>query len=94
VTAPARRLPVRSMVKEGLSERRALAAARMGASAFRCDSKPDHNLELREQIAALAHRHRRCGVGTFHLKLRQKVLVVKYKHVERLYREAGLQSAS
>lgn len=54
--------PVRSMVKEGLSERRALAAARMGASAFRCDSKPDHNVELREEIAALAHRHRRCAV--------------------------------
>jgi len=91
VTAPARRLLVRSMVEKGLSERRALKVVRMSASALRYEPRADHNVELREQIAALAHRHRRYGVGMIHLKLRQKGLVVNYKRVERLYQEAGLQ---
>lgn len=75
VTAPARRLLVRSMVEKGLSERRALTVVRMSASALRYEPRPDNNVELREQIAALAHRHRRYGVGMIHLKLRQKGLV-------------------
>nr|WP_312774583.1 IS3 family transposase [Atlantibacter hermannii] len=91
VTAPARRLLVRSMVEKGLSERRALTVVRMSASALRYEPRADRNVELREQIAALAHRHRRYGVGMIHLKLRQEGLVVNYKRVERLYQEAGLQ---
>ncbi|NJC36038.1 transposase InsO family protein [Xanthomonas arboricola] len=79
------------MVEKGLSERRALVVARMCASALRYEPRPDHNVELREQIAVLAHRHRRYGVGMIHLKLRQKGLVVNYKRVERLCQEAGLQ---
>ncbi len=82
---------VRSMVEKGLSERRALAVARMSASALRYVPRPDNNAELREQIAALAQRHKRYGVGMIHLKLRQQGLVVNYKRVERLYKEAGLQ---
>jgi len=39
----------------------------------------------------MAHRYQRYGVGLIHLKLRQKGLVVNYKRVERLYRDAGLQ---
>ena len=35
VTAPARRVPVRSMVERGLSERRALAVVGMSPSALR-----------------------------------------------------------
>lgn len=91
MTAPARRLLVRCMVEKGLSERRALTVVRMSASALRYEPRPDLNVELREQIAALAHRQRRYGVGMIHLKLRQKGLVVNYKRVERLYQEAGLQ---
>lgn len=52
---------------------------------------PTGNVELREQTAALAHRHRRYGVGIIDSKLRQKGLVMNYKQVERLYQEAGLQ---
>ena len=40
---------------------------------------------------ALAHRHKRYGVGMIHLKLRQAGLLVNYKRVERLYQEAKLQ---
>lgn len=91
MTAPARRELVRHLVAKGLSERRSLAVVRMSASALRYVPRPDNNAELREQIAALAHRHKRYGVGMIHLKLRQKGLVVNYKRVERLYQEAGLQ---
>lgn len=79
------------MVNRGLSERRALAVAQMSASAFRYVPRPDGNGELRERIQALAHRHRRYGVGMIHLKLRQAGMRVNYKRVERLYQEARLQ---
>lgn len=88
MSAPARRLLVRGMVEKGLSELRALVVARMSASALRYDPRPEHNVELRERIAALAHRHRRYGVGLIHLKVRQNGLVVNYK---RAYQRAGLQ---
>ena len=79
------------MVDKGLSERHALAIVRMSASAFRYVPRPDRNVELRARIVALAHRHRRYGVGMIHLKLRQMGLYVNYKRVERLYQEAQLQ---
>lgn len=59
------------MTERGLSERRSLALAKMSASAFRYAPRPDRNVELREQIQALANRHKRYGVGMIHLKLRQ-----------------------
>lgn len=73
------------MLERGLSERRSLAVARMSASALRYEPRPDRNVELREQIQALAHRHKRYGVGMIHLKLRQGGWPVNYKRVERLY---------
>lgn len=91
VSAPARREQVRYMVDKGLSERRALCVVRMSASALRYAPRPDRNVELRERILALAHRHRRYGVGMIHLKLRQEGRLVNYKRVERLYREARRQ---
>jgi putative transposase len=91
VTAPARRELVRHMVHRGLSERHALAVASMSASSLRYTPRPDSNVELREQIIALAQRHRRYGVGMIHLKLRQAGMLVNYKRVERLYQEAKLQ---
>ena len=91
VTAPARRALVRYLTDKGLSERRALRAARMSASAYRYQPRPDRNVALRERIVGLAHRHKRYGVGMIFLKLRQAGLVVNYKRVERLYQEARLQ---
>jgi putative transposase len=79
------------MIVRGLSERRALRAIRMSPSAFRYAPRPDRNVELREEIVALAHRHKRYGVGMIHLKLRQAGRLVNYKRVERLYRDARLQ---
>lgn len=79
------------MIDRGLSERRALRAIQMSASAFRYAPRPDRNVDLREEIVALAHRHKRYGVGMIHLKLRQAGWRVNYKRVERLYRHARLQ---
>ena len=79
------------MMERGLSERRALAAIRMSASALRYVPRPDRNVELRARILALAQRHKRYGVGMIHLKLRPEQWPVNYKRVERLYQEAKLQ---
>ncbi len=75
----------------GLSERHALRIVGMSASAYRYQPAPDRNLALREQIVALAHRHRRYGAGMIYLKLRQAGQRVNHKRVDRLYAEAGLQ---
>jgi putative transposase len=91
VSAPARRELVRHMVSNELSERRALAIVGMSASAYRYETRPDRNVELRQRIEALAHRHKRYGVGMIYLKLRQAGQRVNYKRVERLYQEARLQ---
>lgn len=91
VKAPARREAVRVLSGHGLSERRALRIVSMSASAYRYQPAPDRNLALREQIIALAQRHRRYGAGMIYLKLRQSGQRVNHKRVERLYAEAGLQ---
>ncbi|UXA50437.1 IS3 family transposase [Xanthomonas prunicola] len=78
VSAPARRMLVREWIGRG-------------ASALRYCPRQDRNGELRERILALAHRHRRYGVGMIYLKLRQEGRLVNYKRVERLYREQQLQ---
>jgi putative transposase len=91
VTAPARRVLVRDMTTQGMSERRALRVLNMSASALRYVPSPDRNVSLRERIVALAHRHRRYGVGMIYLKLRQEGWMVNHKRVERLYTLAKLQ---
>jgi hypothetical protein len=79
------------MVMRGLSERRALRVVRMSATALRNVPRPDPDPRLHDRIVALAHRHRRYGVGMIYLKLRQEGRVVNHKPVERLYAEARLQ---
>jgi len=91
VSASARRELVRWMSSKGLSERRSLSVAKMSASALRYQPREDRNGELRQKILALAHRHRRYGVGMIHLKLGQAGWRVNYKRVERLYRLENLQ---
>ena len=91
VTAPVRREVVREMVRRGLSERRALRAVRMSASALRYAPRPAPDPGLRDRIVALAHRHRRYGAGMIYLKLRQEGRSVNHKRVDRLYAEARLQ---
>lgn len=82
---------MRALIGYKLSERHALRIVGMSASAYRYQPVPDSNQALREQILALAHRHRRYGAGMIYLKLRQAGLKVNHKRVDRLYAEAGLQ---
>ena len=89
VTAPARRVVVRSMTERGLSERRALAVMGMSASALRYTPGPDRNAALRARIVALAHRHRRYGAGMIHLKLRQAGERVNHKRVASAVRRGA-----
>jgi len=60
------------MRSRGLSERRALVVFHMSPSALRYKPASDCNLELREQILALAYRRRRYGASMVYLKLRQQ----------------------
>ena len=91
VTAPARRELVRYLSGRGLSERRSQRIARISASAFRYQGRPDRNAELRGEIVRLAHRHKRYGASMIGLKLRQSGWRVNHKRVERLYALSGLQ---
>lgn len=91
VGAPSRRDLVRHMIKQGLSERRALRVIGMSPSAYRYRPAADRNAVLREKIITLAQRHRRYGAGMIYLKLRQVGEIVNHKRVDRLYAEAGLQ---
>ena len=91
MTAPARRVLVRSMTERGLSERRALAVVGVSASPLRDTPGPDRNAALRARLIALAHRHRRYGVGMIYLKLRQAGERVNAKRVHRLYVEERLE---
>lgn len=73
------------MTTGGLTERHALGIVGMSASSLRYQPGPDRNAELRQQIVALAHRHKRYGAGMIYLKLRQQGLIVNRKRVDRLY---------
>ena len=79
------------MTGRGMSQRHALRVVAMSASAFRYAPAADRNASLREQIAALAYRHRRYGAGMIYLKLRQRGVAVNHKRVERLYALEKLQ---
>ena len=63
VTAPARRVLVRDMTAQGVSQRRALALVRMSASSLRYTPAPDTNAALRTRIVALLHED--SAVGRF-----------------------------
>lgn len=73
-----------------MSERRALKLVGMSPSVLRYERRDDGNEELREQIVAMAHRHRRHGYRMIHLRLRQAGWRVNLKRVRRLYRQENL----
>jgi putative transposase len=79
------------MTSVRLSERHALRVIGMSASSLRYEPAVDRNIELRERILSLAHRHRRYGAEMIYLKLRQAGEFVNHKRVERLYALLKLQ---
>lgn len=81
------------MTHGGLSETRALRVIGMSASTYRYQPAPDRN-HSREEIVALAQRHRRYGSGMIYLKLRQSGMIVNHKRVERLYAQENRKCAA
>ena len=75
----------------GMTERHALRVIGMSASALRYQPRPDGNADLRQQIVAMAQRHKRYGAPMIYLKLRQAGYPVNHKRVERLYALEKLQ---
>lgn len=73
-----------------MSERRSLKLAGMSPSVLRYEPRDDGNAQLRAELIALAHRHRRHGYRMLHLRLCQKGWQVNIKRVRRLYREENL----
>jgi hypothetical protein len=61
---------LKKLLAEAMLEKEAVRVVGMSASAYRYQPSPDRNVVLREQIVALAHRHRRYGSGMIYLKLR------------------------
>jgi transposase InsO family protein len=91
VTVPGKRELVRFAQSQGLSERRALKLTGMSPSVLRYQRRDDGNDELRQQIVAMAHRHRRHGCRMIHLRLLHEGWTVNLKRVRRLYRQENLQ---
>lgn len=79
------------MKVRGMMERHALRVVGMSASSLRYVPAQDRNAGLRQEIVALAQRHRRYGAGMIYLKLRQRGEVVNHKRVDRLYALEKLQ---
>lgn len=78
--------------RTGLAAARELPAQQLSGNTLRYSPRPGRDVALRQKIIALAHRHRRCGVGMIHLQLRQVGERTNYKRVERLNRKAHLQT--
>lgn len=74
-----------------MTERHALRAVGMSASALRYQPAPDRNEALRAQIVTLAQRHKRYGAEMICLKLRQAGQHINQKRVDRLYALERLQ---
>jgi len=74
-----------------MTERHALRAVGMSASALRYQPAPDRNEALRAQIVTLAQRHKRYGAEMICLKLRQAGHHINQKRVDRLYALEKLQ---
>jgi len=73
-----------------MSERRALRLAGMSPSVRRYEAKDDRNAQLRQDLLALAHRHRRHGYRMLHLRLCQQGWRVNIKRVRCLYPQENL----
>jgi hypothetical protein len=77
--------------REGIVRASQSAGDCITTSALRCQPRADRNGRLREQIVALAQRHRPYGAEMIYLKLRQAGQLVNRKRVERLYTLQKLQ---
>jgi putative transposase len=82
---------VKLLVSHGLSERRACRCLDARRTSIRYQGRPESalNVALREELQALAQKHRRYGVPRMASILHRRH-GVNHKRVERLWKEAGL----
>jgi transposase InsO family protein len=83
------------MIECGLSERLACQTVGLSRSTYRYQPRPatrsqPNEQQLREQIIALAHKHRRFGYRRVTALLRRGGAVVNHKRVQRIWRAEKL----
>jgi putative transposase len=91
VTVPARREAVQCLVARGLSQRRACILLQLPRSTLGYQGRLDGNVELVEQVHALARRHPRDGYRRVWALLRRRGQRVYKRRAHRLWKRAKLQ---
>lgn len=87
----ARREAVQFLIARGLSQRRACILLQLLRSTLSYQGRPERNVELVDQVHALARRHPRYGYRRVWALLRRRGQRVNKKHVHRLWKRAKLQ---
>lgn len=91
VILPQKRMAVEVMVAADLSERAACVLVRLNRSICRYESAKREDTELRAQVVALAHAHRRFGYRRIHAKVRKLGFSANHKKIYRIYCEEKLK---
>ena len=78
------------MEQHNLSERRACRLVALSRSVYRYQARRPDDTVIREQLTALAERHRRWGFDKMMDWLRQQGFRWNHKRVYRVYCELGL----
>jgi len=88
-----RRAMVAELVDRGISERQACQTVGLRRSSYRYQARPtsERDQQLRQEIVALAQRHRRYGYRRITAVLRRRGERVNPKRVHRIWQTAGLQ---
>ena len=73
-----------------MSERQACKLVDLPRSVKRYRKQPDHNMDLRQALIAMAQSFPRVGYRQLYDRLSRRGWVVNHKRIERLYAEAGL----
>jgi len=81
---------VKALKGKGLSERTACNLAGISRSVFRYESVKNPELHLRDEIKAIAQKHRRFGYRRIWLMLRRDYPSINLKKIYRLYMEEKL----
>lgn len=79
------------MATEGVSQRRSCLLAGLNRSTYQYIRKPNNDEPLRQRLRELAQKKPAYGAPFLTLLIRQEFGAVNHKHVERIYREEGLQ---
>ena len=79
-----------AMEQYEMSERQACKLVDLDRSSYRYEPRPDHNVELRQELVQLARPKPRYGYRRLHAVLSRRGCPVSAQRVYRLYRTEGL----